>query len=136
MLYDKILDSLAILEEISNHKTEEVIDNRFMLDSMLWNLYVVIQGCIDLGLKVAAKLNLPTPETYSDLFNILARFKIIPAELKDNLISMAKFRNVLAHAYATLDVVRIHKNLKTDLMDIKKYLKIISQKLKELNKNI
>ena len=73
MLYDKILDSLAILEEISNHKTEEVIDNRFMLDSMLWNLYVVIQGCIDLGLKVAAKLNLPTPETYSDLFNILAR---------------------------------------------------------------
>ena len=107
-----------------------------MLDSMLWNLYVVIQGCIDLGLKVAAKLNLPTPETYSDLFNILARFKIIPAELKDNLISMAKFRNVLAHAYATLDVVRIHKNLKTDLMDIKKYLKIISQKLKELDKNI
>jgi len=73
MLYDKILDSLSILEEISNHKTEEVIDNRFMLDSMLWNLYVVIQGCIDLGLKVATKLNLPTPETYSDLFNILAR---------------------------------------------------------------
>ena len=136
MLYDKILDSLAILEEISKHKTEEVMDNQFMLDSMLWNLYIVIQGCIDLGLKVAAKLKLPTPETYSDVFEILARFKVIPAELKENLISMAKFRNVLAHAYATLDVVRIHKNLKTDLMDIKKYLKVISQKLKELNKNV
>ena len=45
---------------------------------------------------------------------------------------MAKFRNVLVHAYSSLDVVFIHKKLKADLVDVKEYLKIISRKLNEL----
>ncbi|MHA1506193.1 MAG: type VII toxin-antitoxin system HepT family RNase toxin [Candidatus Asgardarchaeia archaeon] len=136
MIVDKVLDALKILKRISEMDKDKVINDPFISGSLLWNLYVAVQGCIDLGLKVASKLNLSTPETYSDVFRILHVEGFIPEDLKERLISMAKFRNILAHLYLSIDIIEIHNSLKSDISDIKEYLRILNRKLKELGYDI
>ncbi|MGQ4915432.1 MAG: type VII toxin-antitoxin system HepT family RNase toxin [Candidatus Asgardarchaeia archaeon] len=131
MLLDTIMDAIRVLEKISKLKEDDVLNDVFIVGSLLWNLYVAIQGCIDLALKVSSMLNLSTPETYADVFRNLANEGVISKELLDRLVSMAKFRNKLAHIYASIDVTRVYRNLKDNINDIKVFLRIITEFLKK-----
>lgn len=136
MLVDVILDALSILEQYANKKFDEIVKDRTVVSAILWNLYVVVQGSIDLALKCIPELNLRQPETYADAFNVLYEAKMIPKELRDNLVKMAKFRNRLAHAYAGIDLNRIYEILTARLKDIHLFLKLMHTELKKKNIDI
>lgn len=54
---------------------------------------------------------------------------IIPADLAQELIKMAKFRHILAHIYFRLDLDLICEIIRQKIPDIKRYLRLIATTL-------
>jgi uncharacterized protein YutE (UPF0331/DUF86 family) len=72
------------------------------------NLWQAIQIVIDLAASSCVRLGLGSPPTYGDAFRLLAGAEIIDSGLADRLARAAAFRNLLVHAYASLDLARVH----------------------------
>jgi len=130
MLVENILEALKILKKLRAKKYEEIEKDKILIGSIIWYLYVAVQGSIDLALKVISLLNLRTPESYSDAFEILEEEDILPRSLVEKLVTMVRFRHVIAHAYAKIDLRKIYKILHENLNDIEEYIRFLKEKLK------
>jgi len=131
MLVENILEALNILKDLRKKTYEEIENDRILVGSIIWYLYVAVQGAIDLALKVISALNLRTPESYSDAFKILGEEDILPKKLVERMVRMARFRHILAHAYAKIDIKKIYEILQGNLSDIEEYIMCLRDKLKQ-----
>lgn len=77
-------------------------------------LQIAIQAAMDAAAHIVSDERLGEPSTNRQLFDLLARHGILPADLATKLGRMAGFRNILVHGYAEVDprivedVVRHH----------------------------
>lgn len=77
-------------------------------DAVLLHLWQAVQVVIDVAVWACVTLGLGSPATYGDAFRSLAVDGVIDADLAERLVRAAGFRNVLVHAYADLDLARVH----------------------------
>jgi uncharacterized protein YutE (UPF0331/DUF86 family) len=106
------LRSLARPQQIADDLREE----RFVEHTLL----LAIQAALDVGSHVVSDDRLGEPETNRDVFRLLGRAGVLPAELAGRLERMAGFRNVLVHMYQRVDlgIVRdVVENRLDDLLD-------------------
>lgn len=129
MSISEIAEAISVLKELRKKTYEELISDKVVISAVLWNLYIAIQGCIDVGLKIIGHLDLGYVTSYSDVFNVLYESKIISKELSEKLKKMAKFRNVLAHLYTKIDLRRVYSILQNNLDDIVDFLREIKDNL-------
>ena len=78
-------------------------------DAVVLHLWQATQVVIDLALGACVQQRLGTPSGYADAFRRLQRAGLIDADLADRLVGAAGFRNVVAHAYVSLDMARVHR---------------------------
>lgn len=72
--------------------------------------------------------NLPRPQTNDEIFEILAKAKIISKKYAKEAFGMGKFRNILVHGYMIVDEERVFENLqRLDLF--KEFAKFVSRYL-------
>ncbi|MEM3465789.1 MAG: DUF86 domain-containing protein [Candidatus Jordarchaeales archaeon] len=131
MLIDHVTEALKTLEELRRKSLDEIASDRILLSATLWNLYIAVQGCIDISLKIISRLGLRTPESYADAFNVLSEEKIIPPDLAKILASMAKFRHIIAHAYTKIDVKKVYDLINYNLEDLKEFLRSVAHSLEK-----
>jgi uncharacterized protein YutE (UPF0331/DUF86 family) len=84
-------------------------------------LQLSIQCIIDLCYYLVAELRLGAPATSSDAIELLRDAGVFPADFARTLVSMVRFRNVLVHVYAQVDVDRVYENLQTSLDDFGRF---------------
>jgi uncharacterized protein YutE (UPF0331/DUF86 family) len=77
-------------------------------DTVILHLWQATQIVIDLAVSACAVRRLGTPRGYADAFRRLEAAGLIEAPLADRLVRAAGFRNLVAHAYGTLDLDRVH----------------------------
>lgn len=70
---------------------------RFYSLSML--LFAILNRIIDLGQEVVRGQKLGSPSSYKEVFQILAKEKVVSITLSKELQYLAARRNVLAHSY-------------------------------------
>jgi uncharacterized protein YutE (UPF0331/DUF86 family) len=90
-------------------RPEELVASTDATDAVVLHLWQATQIVIDLAVAACAVHQLGTPEGYADAFRRLARANLIEGTLADRLVKAAGFRNVVAHAYETLDLTRVHR---------------------------
>ena len=73
-------------------------------DAVILHLWQAVQITIDLAVSACLKFNLGAPQGYADAFRRLAGAGTIDESLADRLARAAGFRNLVAHAYDTLDM--------------------------------
>ena len=78
-------------------------------DAVILHLWQATQIVIDLAMAACLSLKLGTPSSYADSFRRLQQAGVVEATLADRLVRAAGFRNVVAHAYETLDMKRVHE---------------------------
>ena len=76
-------------------------------DAVVLHLWQATQIVIDLAMSACLVLRLGTP-SYADAFRRLERADVVGADLADRLVRAAGFRNLVAHAYESLDLKRVH----------------------------
>ena len=137
MLVEKIVNSLEKLKEIRETVSIEDLEEDEKLQTyILWNLYVVVQGCIDLALKIISKLKLGSPKTYKNAFELLVDYNILPKDIGKTMIKVVDLRHILMHLYTKINFNKIRKIVRKNLEDIDYYLKTVEEKLSEKGFNI
>jgi uncharacterized protein YutE (UPF0331/DUF86 family) len=96
-------------------------------DAVVLHLWQATQIVIDQAMAACLALRLGAPATYADAFRRLHEAGIIPdAILTERLIKAAGFRNVVAHAYETLDLGRVHEAARTGPADLLGFLALLA----------
>ncbi|HEY2223965.1 type VII toxin-antitoxin system HepT family RNase toxin [Actinomycetospora sp.] len=111
LLAERSASALAHLDRVAGHLPDDPADLRPMssaTDTVVLHLWQAIQIVIDLAASSCVRLGLGSPPTYGDAFRLLAGAEIIDSGLADRLARAAAFRNLLVHAYASLDLARVH----------------------------
>ena len=91
-------------------------------DAVVLHLWQAVQVVIDLGLSACLHFNLGTPESYGDAFRRLADAGLLERDLAVRLTRAAGFRNLVAHAYDTLDMERVHRTAAEGPADLRAFL--------------
>lgn len=77
-------------------------------DAVILHLWLAVQITIDLAVTACVQLHLSAPATYSDAFRALAAAGPVDRALAERLARAAGLRNLIAHAYETIDLARVH----------------------------
>lgn len=88
-------------------------------------LYLLTQSVIDLAEAVIAFKKFRKPSTYAEAFDILCEEGLINPALAGKMVSMAGFRNVIAHDYEKLDFDIVYNVLVERVKDIETFVKKI-----------
>lgn len=122
----KYLKLLGRYKKFSQQDLEQNPDLRGALERYL---YLATQAALDLGEAVIAFKELRRPGTYTEVFYILREEELISKELSEKLVSMTKFRNIIAHDYEKVDFGIVYDALQNRLGDIDEFIKAIKEKL-------
>jgi uncharacterized protein YutE (UPF0331/DUF86 family) len=91
-------------------------------DAVVLHLWQATQIVIDLAVGACIALKLGTPGSYGDAFRRLEQATLIDAPLASRLVRAAGFRNIVAHAYETLDMERVHEAARNGPADLLAFL--------------
>lgn len=91
-------------------------------DTVVLHLWQAVQVTIDLAVSSCVRLGLGSPPTYGDAFRSLAAAGVLDADLADRLARAAGFRNLVVHAYAELDLRRLHTIATDGPADLRAFL--------------
>ncbi|MDX2018690.1 MAG: HepT-like ribonuclease domain-containing protein [Deltaproteobacteria bacterium] len=91
-------------------------------DAIILHLWQAVQLVIDLAVSTCVREGLGTPVNYGDAFKKLAGTGILPSDLAERLSRAAGFRNVVAHAYDTIDMRRVHQAAASGPADLRAFL--------------
>ena len=95
------------------------------IQAVKYSLFEIIEACLDIASHVISVKGFERAESYSEMFLILGKEKLIDSKLSQNLSEMAKFRNVLIHSYSKVDNLKVLDFVINELKDIKKFTKKI-----------
>jgi uncharacterized protein YutE (UPF0331/DUF86 family) len=113
---------LGLLESYKHYGAKELASDPTVRGAVERYLYLVAQAAIDLAEAVIAFKNLRKPTTLGESFDILEEADIIPGALKENLVKMVGFRNILAHDYGEIDYKIVVDVLRNRLGDIEQFV--------------
>ena len=100
-------------------------------DAVILHLWQATQIVIDLAMAACLSLKLGTPASYADAFRRLQQAEVIEPALADRLVRAAGFRNVVAHAYDTLDMTRVYSAAQEGPADLIAFLATIRDRAPE-----
>jgi uncharacterized protein YutE (UPF0331/DUF86 family) len=99
-------------------------------DAVILHLWQATQIVIDLSMAACLALKLGTPGSYADAFRRLQAAGVIEDALADRLVRAAGFRNVVAHAYESLDMARVHAAATRGPADLRALLAALAHRAK------
>lgn len=108
--------------------------DRFIRDPLIYGnakryLQLAIQCILDIGNHIVADMRLNLPSDNKELFELLAKHRMLSASLSKKLIAIAGFGNVLVHEYLEIDRGRVYAALAKDLGDFEKLSRAVTKLL-------
>ena len=95
---DDVERYLKDLKELNVKEEGDLEDKeKFYAASMI--TFSIMNRCIDLGNEVISAGNLGMPSSYRDIFEYLYRRKVVDKEVRDKMIKLVYYRNLIAHEY-------------------------------------
>ncbi len=122
---------IGLLDRMEIPSPAEVSDNLDVQHLLNHRLHTAVEICIDIGSHIASALKLGGYQEAADVFELLARHRIIDDKLFKNMIDAVKARNVLVHKYADIDYQLVIGNLEDDIADLREFGRQINEFLKK-----
>lgn len=124
-----LAERLAALERHLRRVTDQLPEHPADLrpeteqsDAVLLHLWQAVQISIDLAVSWCVRAGLGSPPTYGDAFRRLASHGALDEQLARRLVRSAGFRNLLVHAYADLDLRRVHAAASAGPADLRAFV--------------
>ena len=84
-------------------------------------LQLACEACIDTAAHIISRQGLREPKDNKDLFQILFESSIISEPVREAMVKMSKFRNIVVHDYARIDPEIVIGIIRNNLSDFKAY---------------
>ena len=130
---EEIRQRLDVLEQNFKNIPEDKFLKDFRLNAEAeHHLQVAIQACIDIANHIVAVFGLERPaEKTSEVFEVLAKEKIIPEKFLPVMKDMTGYRNVVVHDYLTVKRRITYNNIQNHLVDLSHFAKYIEEFLEK-----
>jgi len=126
---DKINEIKEFLEELEKSlpKTFEEYKTDYKLRAIGEKYFEkIIKAVIDLSFMIMKLKNLEQPEYEKEIFDILAKEKIISSRLKEKLKDAKGMRNIIAYEYGRIDNELVFHSLAEELIpDVQEFLDVV-----------
>jgi uncharacterized protein YutE (UPF0331/DUF86 family) len=127
-----IQERLKLLSEYMNDLAElqavdltTYVENKLVRRTVERTLHLAMEACLDIGQHLIAQEGFRMPTDNKDVFVVLSEEGVVPSSLLPNLISMAKFRNLIVHDYAQIDNHVVFSILKRRLGDFDAFARAV-----------
>lgn len=130
LLADKLTKIGACLRELRtltdlDRLRKDVKEERFVART----LQLTVQAALDAASHIVSDDPLGEPETNEELFTLLERNGWIAPGLAAELRSMARFRNLLVHDYARIDLEKVEDIVRNHLAGLEAFVGAVRAKL-------
>lgn len=125
LLAERSAAVLRHLDRVAAHlpaEAEDLTPLSSATDTVVLHLWQAVQVVIDLAVSTCVRMGLGSPQTYADAFRQLASAGVLDDELAKRLARAAGFRDLLVHAYASLDLRRVHAVAQAGPADLRAFL--------------
>ncbi len=96
-------------------------------DAVVLHLWLAVQIVIDLAMSACVQLHLGAPATYADAFRALAAAGTVDRPLAERLVRAAGFRNLVAHAYESVDMARVYRAAESGPDDLRGFIAALAR---------
>ena len=100
---DAIETYLRQLKELRQYPLNDFLSDWKIYDLVDRKLHLTLESFLTIGEMLIGEFSFRKPDTYADIPRILHENKVIGGTLKDSLVDLARFRNVLVHDYLYLN---------------------------------
>ena len=97
--------------------------------SILFNLQMAVQSCIDLAAHLISEEGLGVPGSTSEMFYTLEENGYLDADITEKMVKAVSFRNLMVHEYGKIELDQVFEVAQKDIQDLNEYLKAIFLKL-------
>ncbi len=104
---------------------EDVKEERFVAHT----LQLAVQAALDVASHVVSDDRLGEPQTNEELFTLLERHGWIGSKLATELRDKARFRNLLVHGYASVDLEIVKDIVRHHLSDLEAFVAAVPRRL-------
>jgi uncharacterized protein YutE (UPF0331/DUF86 family) len=118
---------LIHLDELQKHPIDEFISDWRIFSLVDRQLHLTLESFLTIGEMIIAEFGFDKPDTYADIPRILFENKVISKRLNDQLIDLARFRNVLVHDYLSLDHEKVYQHIQKDPKIIREFIKEVKK---------
>lgn len=117
------------IQSKSNTDMDTFLSDIDRQESILFNIQMAIQNCIDIAAHIVSDENLGAPGSTNEMFYMLEDNGYIGRELTEKMVRAIGFRNLIVHEYVKLELKQVFKIAGDDIRDLNEYLKMILKKL-------
>ena len=122
-----IRDATERICSILPRDLDDFQNDRTIREVVALNLFVALQGCIDLASHWVSDAGWDVPPSYRELFVLLATHRVLEPELANRLVTASGFRNLVAHQYGALDWKRVYEVARHGTNDIDAFCAALAQ---------
>ena len=124
---ERLREYIVTLKAIREYDIEKFRTDVFIHATAERYLQLSIECLLDIGNHIISDRGYRKPDTYAEVFEILADERIIPKELLCDLEGMTAFRNILVHDYLRIDLGKVYTILHERLSVLEKLGSVFGQ---------
>jgi uncharacterized protein YutE (UPF0331/DUF86 family) len=124
LLLRKLADLDQYVDQVSEFRTVTVAEYRRDWKTQRIverTLQMAIEACLDVANHVVADRELRVASTYAEIFDVLGDAGLLEGSLRQAMIRVARFRNLLVHDYARIDPAIVVLILSEGLDDFRRF---------------
>lgn len=125
-----ITESITEMEPILKFSSSQIISDNLKLRSMERLFQLIVDATVDINTEIIASNSFESPDSYQGTFYILQSMKVIKGDLVDKIAPSVGLRNRLIHRYETIKPRLSVDEIKRFIPYYIKYLKLISNYVK------
>jgi uncharacterized protein YutE (UPF0331/DUF86 family) len=107
---------------------EEFLGDLDRQESILFNLQMAIQNCIDIAAHVISDEELGVAGSTNEMFYMLQENGYLTPELTEKMVAAVGFRNLVVHEYGKIDLAKIYQIANEGIDDVEEYLRTMMRK--------
>lgn len=102
-------DAMKELLELKRVSLEDFLESNKLQYICYASFIIISEAPVDICYHFAVKKYRIQPESFSDCFIILKEKGILPTEVAEKLVKIAKLRNLLIHRYSSIDIRKLYE---------------------------
>ncbi len=114
-LLDRISDETGHLRRLAALDPEALLRDHDRMHAVKYGFVVTIEAAVDVGRHIIASEGLEAPDTFAQVFAILASSGVIESEVGASMERAARFRNLLVHQYGQVDDNQVVEILRSQI---------------------
>ena len=94
-------------------------------ESVLFNLQMAIQNCIDIAAHIVSEEGYGVPGSSNEMFYMLEENGLLEPTLTEKMVKAVGMRNLIVHEYGTIDLDHIYHVSQKNISDLYDFIKIL-----------